>query len=160
VIDDDTVDPSKVRRVLLCSGKVYYDLLDKRDGESKEEVAILRIEQFYPFPVELLRRALTRYRKAKDWVWVQEESLNMGGWSFMEPRLRAMDYPVKYVGRDASASPATGSHHVHVREQKELVEAALRKPVPHLVRATASAAQTPLTEWQTALKTKAQTVDR
>jgi 2-oxoglutarate dehydrogenase E1 component len=69
-------------------------------------------------------------------VWVQEESQNMGGWTFMEPRLRALGYEVHYVGRDASASPATGSNAVHKREQKELVEAAVRGPVPHVVRAT------------------------
>jgi 2-oxoglutarate dehydrogenase E1 component len=86
--------------------------------------------------VDLLRQTLERYRKAKDWVWVQEESLNMGGWTFMEPRLRAMGYAPRYVGRDSSASPATGSRQIHLREQKELVEAALTGPVPHLVRAT------------------------
>jgi 2-oxoglutarate dehydrogenase E1 component len=69
-------------------------------------------------------------------VWVQEESQNMGGWTFMEPRLRALGCAVEYVGRDASASPATGSLKIHQREQKELVEAALTGSVPHLVRAT------------------------
>ena len=67
---------------------------------------------------------------------MQEESQNMGGWSFMEPRLRALGYPAEYVGRDASASPATGSHEVHKREQEELVEAAIRGAAPHLVRAS------------------------
>jgi 2-oxoglutarate dehydrogenase E1 component len=71
-------------------------------------------------------------------VWVQEESQNMGGWAFMEQRLRAMDREPAYVGRDASASPATGSKEVHVREQKELVEAALHGEAPHLVRAGAN----------------------
>jgi 2-oxoglutarate dehydrogenase E1 component len=136
VIDDTTVDPVRVRRVLLCSGKVYYDLLERRTQEEKGgEVAIVRIEQFYPIPLEPLRRALARYRKAKEFVWVQEESLNMGGWSFMEPRLRALGYQPKYVGRDSSASPATGSRQVHLREQKELVEAAICGKVDHLVRA-------------------------
>jgi 2-oxoglutarate dehydrogenase E1 component len=78
---------------------------------------------------------LSRYVHAQEWVWVQEESQNMGGWTFVEPRLRALGYPVEYVGRDASASPATGSSKIHVREQKELVEAAIRSAVPHLVRA-------------------------
>src|SRR5438874_11946089 len=96
----------------------------------------MRIEQFYPFPHDLLRRAFARYRKAKEWVWVQEESLNMGGWTFMEPRLRALGCEFKYVGRDASASPATGSRQIHVRQQKELVEAAITAPAPHLIRAT------------------------
>ena len=74
-----------------------------------------------------------RYRKAKEFIWAQEESQNMGAWTFMEPRLRALGYPVEYVGRDASASPATGSRQVHLREQKEVVEAAIRLPAPHVV---------------------------
>jgi len=138
VLDDPGADPARVRRVLLCSGKVYYDLLERRDEEEKVDVAIVRVEQLYPFPVDQLRRVLERYHHAREWVWVQEESLNMGGWTFMETRLRAMGYAVRYVGRDTSASPATGSHQVHVREQKELVQAALDGPVPHLVRATGS----------------------
>jgi 2-oxoglutarate dehydrogenase E1 component len=136
VIDDAQVDPSRVRRVLLCSGKIYYELAEQREKQQTREVAIVRVEQFYPFPAELLRRTLTRYRKAKEWAWVQEESMNMGGWTFMEPRLRALGWPVAYVGRDMSASPATGSRRVHLQEQKELLEAAMGQPVPHLVRAT------------------------
>ena len=89
----------------------------------------------YPFPVDPLREVMLRYRKSKEWVWVQEESLNMGAWTFMEPRLRALTGSVKYLGRDTSASPATGSLQVHKREQKELVEAAIGGTVPHLVRA-------------------------
>jgi 2-oxoglutarate dehydrogenase E1 component len=141
VLDDAAADPARVRRVLLCSGKVYYDLLERRADQEGGGVAILRVEQFYPFPHQQLDRALARYRKAKEWAWVQEESMNMGGWTFMEPRLRAMDYNVQYVGRDASASPATGSRQVHLREQRELVEAALSGPLPHLVRAVPEAAR-------------------
>jgi 2-oxoglutarate dehydrogenase E1 component len=136
VLDDDQVDPVRIRRVLLCSGKIYYQLLEQRARQHSEEVAILRVEQFYPFPAELLRQSLSRYRKAEEWVWVQEESMNMGGWTFMEPRLRTLGWPVAYVGRDMSASPATGSRRVHLSEQKDLVEAAIGEPVPHLVRAT------------------------
>jgi 2-oxoglutarate dehydrogenase E1 component len=137
VLDDPEADPNRVRRVVLCSGKVYYDLRERRAEEEAGEVALVRIEQFYPFPEELITPALARYRRAKEWVWAQEESQNMGGWTFVEPRLRALGYAVAYVGRDASASPATGSHEVHVREQKELVETAIRGPAPHLVRASA-----------------------
>jgi 2-oxoglutarate dehydrogenase E1 component len=136
VIDDTGADPSRVKRVLLCSGKVYYDLLEKRTGRGAEEVAIVRVEQFYPFAEEMLRRIVGRYRKAQAWVWVQEESQNMGGWTFMEPRLRELGCEVAYVGRDASASPATGSLAIHRREQAELVEAALHGSVPHIVQAS------------------------
>jgi 2-oxoglutarate dehydrogenase E1 component len=134
VLDDDQVDSARVRRVLLCSGKVYYELLEHRAKQQAKEVALVRVEQFYPFPAELLREILSQYRKAKEWVWVQEESMNMGGWTFIEPRLRALGWPVVYVGRDESASPATGSRRLHLVEQTELVDAALGGPIPHLVR--------------------------
>jgi 2-oxoglutarate dehydrogenase E1 component len=136
VLDDTSAEAGRVRRVLLCSGKIYYDLAERRAQREAGDVAVVRLEQFYPFPEDMLARALRRYRHAKECVWVQEESQNMGGWSFVEPRLRAMGYSVEYVGRDASASPATGSHEVHVREQREVVEAAVGGSVPHLVRAS------------------------
>ena len=138
VLDDPAVDPARVRRVVLCSGKVYYDLAEYRVEKDISEVAIVRLEQFYPLHEELLKQTLARYRKAKEWAWVQEESQNMGGWTFVEPRLRALDRPLEYVGRDGSASPATGSLKVHQREQRELVEAAFTGRLPHLVRATAA----------------------
>jgi 2-oxoglutarate dehydrogenase E1 component len=132
---DGPADPARVRRVVLCSGKVYYDLRGAQTETHADEVAVVRVEQFYPFPEGLLRKTLDRYSKAREWVWAQEESQNMGGWTFMEPRLRALGYAVEYVGRDASASPATGSLGVHLHEQREIVEAALRGPAPHVVRA-------------------------
>jgi 2-oxoglutarate dehydrogenase E1 component len=135
---DDVIEPDRVRRVLVCSGKVYYDLLARRESVGKtREVAIVRLEQFYPWPADALRAALGRYRNAREWVWVQEESHNMGGWFFTAPRLNdLMGVSFEYVGRDASASPATGSHAVHDREQAELVAAAIGASVPHLVTST------------------------
>jgi 2-oxoglutarate dehydrogenase E1 component len=133
VLDDPAARTEATRRVLLCSGKVYYDLIERRAERKIEGVAIVRLEQYYPFPEAQLRQVLGRYDSAREWVWVQEESQNMGGWGFVEPRLRAMGRPVDYVGRDASASPATGSLRVHKREQSELVEAALGAKVPHVV---------------------------
>ncbi len=124
VLDDAAANPELVTRVLLCSGKVYYDLARKRDELKTMGVAIVRLEQLYPWPEEQLAAVFARYRRCREWVWVQEESQNMGGWSFAEPRLRAMRFPFEYVGRDASASPATGSHHVHQREQALLVAGA------------------------------------
>jgi 2-oxoglutarate dehydrogenase E1 component len=142
VIDDPKADPAKVRRVVLCSGKVYYDFFydakaepDKRLRTPPADVAIVRLEQFYPFPEAQLESVLRRYGKLRELVWAQEEPQNMGGWAFVEPRLRALGYAPEYVGRDASASPATGSHRIHDREQKELVETALAGEVPHVVRA-------------------------
>jgi 2-oxoglutarate dehydrogenase E1 component len=116
--------------VILCSGKVYYDLIEKRPAE---HIAIVRVEQFHPFPEAPLRSILNAYRKA-ELVWLQEESQNMGGWTFVEPRIRAMGYSIAYVGRDASASPAVGSLKIHQREQAELIDAALNGgQLPHLV---------------------------
>ncbi len=126
---DDKSNPDQVTRVLVCSGKVYYDLAKKREELGTQAVALVRLEQLYPWPEAQLAAVLGRYRRAREWVWVQEESQNMGGWTFAEPRLRAMNFPFEYVGRDASASPATGSHHVHEKEQKLLVEGAFA-PTP------------------------------
>jgi 2-oxoglutarate dehydrogenase E1 component len=137
ILDDETPDPAHVHRVVLCSGKVYYDLVERRQRDKRSDVAVVRVEQFYPFPTDALRQVLDRYAQAAEWIWAQEESMNMGGWTFMDARMRAMGYPLKYVGRDMSASPATGSHRIHSREQNELVEAAISGPAPHLVRASA-----------------------
>ncbi len=133
VIDDTLPDPTAVTRVVVCSGKVYYDLIAHREKLGTKAVAVVRLEQFYPWPEEQFHAVLSRYRRATEWVWAQEESQNMGGWFFVEPRVRAMGFPFEYVGRDASASPATGSHHAHEVEQRELVEAAFGPAVPYLV---------------------------
>jgi 2-oxoglutarate dehydrogenase E1 component len=135
---DDPAAPDRVRRVLLCSGKIYYDLVAHRaEAGSPRDVAVVRIEQLYPWPAQELTRVLARYKSAREWVWVQEESQNMGAWTFAAPRLQdLLGLPVQYVGRDASASPATGSKLVHDREQAELVEAAIGSTVPHLVSAS------------------------
>jgi 2-oxoglutarate dehydrogenase E1 component len=138
VLDDATIDrPERVRRVVLCSGKLYYDLLAHREEAGKSpEVALVRLEQLYPWPAPMLKSALDRYTHAAEWVWAQEESQNMGAWTFVAPRLRDLaGVEFDYVGRDASASPATGSHHVHEIEQAELVEAAIGAAVPHVVTA-------------------------
>ncbi|MBT3237907.1 MAG: 2-oxoglutarate dehydrogenase E1 component, partial [Rhodospirillaceae bacterium] len=128
---DRLVLDKDVRRVVLCSGKVYYDLLQaRRDGDIKD-VALVRLEQFYPWPRKTLYQQLSRYPNAEV-LWCQEEPANMGGWFFVYPRLQAMfdkldgvnKRPV-YVGRKAAASPATGNNKVHVAEQAELVERAL-----------------------------------
>ena len=128
VIGDDSVDDSKVRRVLLCSGKVYYDLVAERKKLDDSGTAILRVEQFYPFPKNLLVDQFERFASAADVRWVQEEPENMGGWTFMQPRLLRMlgaTKTLRYNGRPASASPATGSHTIHQMEQQQLVKEAL-----------------------------------
>jgi len=127
LIGDASISEGEVTRVLLCSGKVFYDLLAERQKRNDSATAILRLEQFYPFPKNLLAEALARFSNANDICWVQEEPRNMGGWSFMEPRLvKLIDgkRSLHYVGRPESASPATGSHTIHQMEQQLLVRQA------------------------------------
>ncbi len=135
VLDDTTIsDPNLVKRVLLCTGKVYFDLVKARIEQKREsEVAIIRIEQLYPWPEQQLAGILSRYPQAAERAWVQEESENNGSWFFVEPRLRKMKYAAEYCGRDASASPAVGSEKMHKYEQDQLVTAAMTKPMPYIV---------------------------
>ena len=121
----------KITRVVLCTGKVYYDLLQERETRALDTVAIIRVEQLAPFPVVSLSEELARYPNAEV-VWCQEEPKNMGAWTFVEPRIEEvlgnLDLAAKrpvYVGREAAASPATGFVKVHLREQAALVEAAI-----------------------------------
>jgi 2-oxoglutarate dehydrogenase E1 component len=130
VIDDvETSDPATVEKIVICSGKVYYDLSEARKKAEEKRVAIVRLEQFYPFPTEAIRALLAKYPDARQVVWAQEEPRNMGGWTFVEPRLENLlkegQRPI-YVGRSASASPATGSYSIHQKEQAEIVSEALR----------------------------------
>jgi 2-oxoglutarate dehydrogenase E1 component len=100
--------------VVMCTGKVYYDFIERRETNERKPAAI-RIEQLYPFPEEQLRKVLSGYTRAKEWVWLQEEPRNRGAWTFMQENLPCVlgDRKVRYVGRAASASPATGSHKAH-----------------------------------------------
>jgi len=116
---------NKIKRVILCSGKVYYDVLNYRDAHKIDDVALVRIEQLYPLDETKLRETLERFPKTAELVWCQEESQNMGAWTFMEPRLRTMfKREVAYAGRNASASPAVGLLAMHKREQACLIEEA------------------------------------
>jgi len=129
VIDDaEIADAQAVKRIVLCSGKVYYDLVEARKKSPEPRVAIVRVEQFYPFPLSAMREILAHYPHAHELVWAQEEPQNMGGWTFMQERLENIlsrcERP-RYVGRSASASPATGSYSIHQKEQAQLVAEAL-----------------------------------
>lgn len=128
----------KIRRVVLCSGKVYYDLFEERAKRGIDDVAIIRIEQLYPWPKETITAQLQRYPGAEV-IWCQEESANMGPWMFVDRRLQYIlentGHKAKvayFVGRHASAAPATGSHHHHVDEQALLVEQALTVEIGNL----------------------------
>ena len=138
VIDDAAADPRAVKRVVVCTGKVYYDLLAKQAAAKRTDTALVRLEQLYPWPAEQLKAVLDRYPNAAV-AWAQEEPHNMGGWFFVEPRFRDLGRPAGYVGRDPSASPATGSHYVHEHEQKDLVRAAFEEKLPYFVTAARAA---------------------
>jgi len=129
LIDDaEIADPSVVTKIVLCAGKLYYDLVEARKKTPEPRVAIVRLEQFYPFPLKAIREMLARYPNARELDWAQEEPQNMGGWTFMQERLEnllpACQRP-RYVGRSASASPATGSYSIHQKEQTQLIADAL-----------------------------------
>ena len=128
---DTIADADQVRRVVICSGKVYYDLLQERRAKAIEDVAIVRLEQLYPFPENTLGRILSQYKNA-DVVWCQEEPENMGAWTFVDRRieavLRHLDMKVRrpsYVGRESAASPATGLAKTHMAQQSRLVATVL-----------------------------------
>jgi 2-oxoglutarate dehydrogenase E1 component len=120
-------DPKKVTRLILCSGKVYFDLLEKKKSDEREDVAIVRIEQLYPFPGDDLDELLSEYTKLKHVVWCQEEPMNQGAWYCSQHHMRNALHRLnpklylQYAGRDASAAPACGHMSVHIEEQKKLV---------------------------------------
>ncbi|MEP7286237.1 MAG: 2-oxoglutarate dehydrogenase E1 component [Chloroflexota bacterium] len=133
VIDDARVEnPDKVRRLILCSGKIYIDLIANSLREEASTVAIVRIEQIYPFPAADLKPILDRYPKAEMVVWVQEEPENMGAWDFVRPLLNELiheRYPLHYVGRTRSSSPAEGSSAWHTLNQETLIKQAYHREV-------------------------------
>ena len=125
------VRDDKIKRVVLCSGKVYYDLLEERDNRGLDDVYILRVEQFYPFPAISMVKELERFKQAEI-VWCQEEPKNQGAWTFIEPniewvlnRIKAKHSRPVYAGRPTSASPATGLASQHKAQQSALVNDAL-----------------------------------
>jgi len=125
VPDRDGPDPRATRRVLLCSGKIFYDLAKRRREAGRDEVALLRVEQLYPFPAEALRAQLDAYGDAEV-RWVQEEPENMGAWRYVHLRAaRELGRELEVVSREEGAAPATGSPTIHAQEQRELVERAL-----------------------------------
>ncbi|MSX83181.1 MAG: multifunctional oxoglutarate decarboxylase/oxoglutarate dehydrogenase thiamine pyrophosphate-binding subunit/dihydrolipoyllysine-residue succinyltransferase subunit, partial [Actinobacteria bacterium] len=124
IIEDSTVDTQRVRKVILCSGKVTHDLLAHRAtlGDDAKTTAIIRVEQLYPLPVVDIARAISQFPRDVEVLWVQEEPANQGAWPFVGLNLGpALARSVRLVSRDAASAPASGSHSVHDGEQKELV---------------------------------------
>lgn len=126
----DSLDPAKVTRLVLCSGKVYYDLLEKRRAEGREDIALVRIEQLYPFPEDDLVEILAPYTNLENVVWCQEEPMNQGAWYSSQHHMRRIlnrhnkDLVLEYAGRDASAAPACGYASMHAEQQEKLLQAA------------------------------------
>lgn len=120
VIDDASADAKKVKTVLFCSGKIYYQLLEKKNQDDRNDVAIVRLEQLYPLPDKQIQEVLKKYKGAKTLRWVQEEPLNMGAWTFLL-RWRDLFGSFECIARKSSASPATGYSAVHQREQNDIL---------------------------------------
>jgi 2-oxoglutarate dehydrogenase E1 component len=125
VYDDAEAKPDNVSRVVLCSGKIYYELLEKRLALNTAEIALIRIEQLYPFPHKQVKELLKKYSNASEWLWVQEEPENMGAWSYLLRIFRERE--LKLVSRRESASPATGSPKQSAREQEEILNKVFEK---------------------------------
>ncbi|WCF29036.1 2-oxoglutarate dehydrogenase E1 component [Xylella fastidiosa] len=131
IIPDDAADPKHVKRIVMCAGKVYYDLFENQQKRSQNDVAIIRIEQLYPFPRALLASELKRFNKATDVVWCQEEPQNQGAWYQIKHHLQAVlahAQRLHYAGRSSSPSPAVGHMAEHMAEQESLVADALLNP--------------------------------
>ena len=130
LLNDQSVSVAK--KILVCNGKIYYDLLTARDEHKATDTAIIRIEQLYPFPEAEFAEVLTKYPQAGEVVWVQEEPRNMGAWAFVrgwiQPMIEAQHRVIGYAGRPESASTAPGSLKRHIQEQAELIEQAFRPP--------------------------------
>ena len=127
---DEAIDAGKVRRMLLCSGKVYFDLVNARRERGIDDTAIIRVEQLYPFPHKAYADELKKYPDLSELVWVQDEPQNQGAWFQIQHNLLGqMDSGQKlgYAGRPASASPAVGYYYKHVAQQRELLAAAFSK---------------------------------
>jgi 2-oxoglutarate dehydrogenase E1 component len=123
---DDPYPVDNVEKVIVCSGKIFYQLTARRDEIGKHRTAIVRLEQFYPFPEVQLDKVLGKYSKAKTWLYAQEEPQNMGGWQFVKPRLEGLTgKPLEYVGRKPSASPATGFPAIYRKEQDAISREAI-----------------------------------
>ena len=125
--DESNIPPENVHRIILCSGKVYYDLLEKRQRDQHDDTVIIRIEQLYPFPVDLFEQELKKYPNVKKYVWCQEEPMNQGAWFSSQHHIRKIigkQSHLEYSGRPFHAAPAVGSAKLHLKQQQELVEQA------------------------------------
>ena len=129
VLDDDQAGKT-INRVILTSGKLYYELFQYRQTQELKDVAIVRLEQLYPFPETQLKSVLGKYKSAAEWIWVQEEPENMGAYVFVKPRLeKLLKKPIQYVGREEASSPATGFHNIYRQEQAAVASDAFKNEI-------------------------------
>ncbi|HWD90668.1 MAG TPA: 2-oxoglutarate dehydrogenase E1 component [Mucilaginibacter sp.] len=124
LIDDNYAEPKKVKRVLFCSGKLYYELLEKQQVDQRKDVAVVRIEQLYPTPEQQMLKVKAKYSKATDFIWVQEEPENMGAWPYMCRTFRKSELQLDVISRNASASTATGFAKQHSAQQLHIISRA------------------------------------
>ena len=133
IIDDVTANSKSVKKVVFCTGKIFYDLIEAKQKEGINDIAIVRIEQLYPFPIKQIDSVIAKYKGATEFVWAQEEPENMGAWVYMFMAFRAVNLPnakeLKYVGRKAAASPATGYSKLHVEQDKSILKQLFDKQV-------------------------------
>lgn len=125
VLDDTQADVKKIKRVAFCTGKIFYDLIERREKEAADDIAFIRLEQMYPFPKKQVDAILAKYKNAKEYLFVQEEPENMGAWRFVDKNLRALN--MRYVGRDEAASPATGFSKRHNQETEAIMQDLFKK---------------------------------
>lgn len=125
VINDPLASAKTIKKIAFCSGKIFYDLMEAKEKEGNTEVAIVRIEQLYPLPLNQLKEVITKYPAAKEYLWVQEEPENMGAWAHMHMNFREVN--LKYIGRNESASPATGYGKLHTQQQESIINRVFEK---------------------------------
>ena len=119
ILDDNGVDAKNIKRIGFCSGKIYYDLIERREKEGVNDIAFVRVEQIYPVPSIQLEAIKAKYKNAKEYLWIQEEPENNGAWSFVHRMYKGFNFT--YVGRDEAASPATGYAKKHAEETEEIL---------------------------------------
>ena len=130
VLDDPTADLEQITRIVFCSGKVYYDILEEKEKAQKNDFALIRVEQLYPLPLKQLKNLLLKYSQARRWEWIQEEPANMGPWKFINQNFLVSGIPgffLHHTARPPTGSPATGSSKLHKIQQSLIVQKAMGK---------------------------------
>jgi 2-oxoglutarate dehydrogenase E1 component len=134
LIDDDYADPKKVKRVLYCSGKIFYELLEKQQADQRKDIAIVRVEQLYPTPVQQMLKVKAKYGRATEFIWVQEEPENMGAWPYMCRKFRKSELQFDVISRNEGSSTATGFAKQHTSQQSYIISKAFDAPTGKAIK--------------------------